>query len=180
MFGDIFYTISPLSFCYWVHQSGILSVIRNPLQINGSLSFQQAGFECRSLWGCSDLSGWKAQHWNAIQTKFLLPHIPIYRNIRASTYFSTLKGICCKNKAYQSLSTSQSAFCGDAKPSWAAATWIKPNGGRQRLIKRTYNQSVISRLKNKLVRINLLKESSAKLIRSVLQGHNGSLLPQKT
>lgn len=145
MLGVIFCTIYPLSFWCWMHQSGILSLIRNPLEINGSLPASRIWVQelvrlLRPLW----MKG-TALKCNS-KKKFILPHIPIYRNIRASTSFSTLKGICCKNKAYQSLSTSQSAFCVDAKPYWAAATRIKPNRGRQRLIKRPYNKSVFRHL----------------------------------
>lgn len=109
------YTILHFLFHWRVHQLGVLPVglMRNPLEITGSLSFQQAGFECGSEAQAVLETGMKGTLLKHNTKKFLLPHVPIHVNIGTSSYFSTLN--ICSTKKAQSPNTGQSAFCVDAK-----------------------------------------------------------------
>lgn len=68
-----------------------MGLIRNPLHINSSISFQQAGFDCDHLQDSLALTGRKSTVLKCNTEKFLLSHIPIHMDTGTSMYFSTLK-----------------------------------------------------------------------------------------
>lgn len=81
-----------------------MGLMGNPLEITGSVSFQQARFECGSEAQAVLETGMKGTLLECNTKKFLLPHIPIHMNIGTSSYFRTLN-ICAMNKAHQSPNT---------------------------------------------------------------------------